>query len=222
MAMRLRTRLFRRLGRGGDGATLLDVGAGAGDLGCVLAKRGWRVTGIEPSPQACEVARANGIEALTGTLDTVELEPGAFDAAVFHHSLEHLADPVAGLAAVHRALRPGGRVAVAVPNFDSPQRRRLGDAWWALDLPRHRFHFTPDALERALGDAGFELEWIQPTVSVLGPAANMQSRLGGKMAMSGPAFLAGYGLALAAYPVRWAGGEASGRGEFLSALARRP
>ena len=39
--------------------------------------------------------------------------------------------------------------------------------------------------------------------------------------MSGPAFLAGYGLALAAYPAFWAVSEARCQGEFLGAIGVR-
>lgn len=226
MSARLRTRLFRGLEaavpNGAGPRRLLDVGAGSGDLGGVLAQRGWSVTGIEPSQAACEHARAQGVDARAGTLATVELEPGAFDAAVFHHSLEHVPDPVAALRRAAELLRPGGAVAIAVPNFDSPQRRRLAADWWALDLPRHRFHFTPESLRRALEGAELEPGWLRPTASVLGPAANAQQRRTGAMEMTGPRFLAGYGLALAAYPALWALAEARHQGEFLAAIAVRP
>lgn len=225
MAARLRTRLFRRLDdlapNGGGERSLLDVGSGSGDLGGVLGARGWSVIGVDPSPEACETARRQGVDARQGTLETVELPPASFDAAVFHHSLEHVADPAAALRSAHGLLRPGGAVAISVPNFDSPQRRRLGAGWWALDVPRHRFHFSPEALRRALGAGGFEVEWLRPTASVLGPVANAQQRRSGHMEMSGPRFLAGYGLALAAYPAFWALAEARGEGEFLCALGVR-
>lgn len=225
MSARLRTRLFRGLDaavpNGAGPRRLLDVGAGSGDLGGVLAERGWNVTGVEPSEAACELARARGVDARAGTLATVELEDGAYDAAVFHHSLEHVPDPVAALRRVAELLRGGGAVAIAVPNFDSPQRRRLAADWWALDLPRHRFHFTPEALRGGLERAGLEPGWLRPTASVLGPAANAQQRRTGAMEMTGPRFLAGYGLALAAYPALWAIAEARRRGEFLSAIAMK-
>jgi SAM-dependent methyltransferase len=225
MAARLRTRLFRGLEHavpnGAGPRALLDVGAGSGDLGGVLASRGWRVVGVEPSPAACELARGRGVDARQGTLETVELGEDGFDAVVFHHSLEHVTDPVAALRRARDLLRPGGAVAIAVPNFGSPQARALGADWWALDVPRHRFHFTGDALATALDRAGLAPSWMRPTASVLGPAANAQQRRTGRMETSGPRFLAGYGLALAAYPVRWAMAEARGQGEFLSAIAVR-
>lgn len=227
MAARLRTRLFRRLrrragaapGERDGGRSLLDVGAGSGDLGGVFVEKGWRVVGLEPSAQACELARGHGVDAREGTFESVELPQSSFDAVVFHHSLEHVSDPVADLRRARGLLRPGGTVAIAVPNFDSPQRLRLGADWWGLDLPRHRFHFGERSLRSALRAAGLEPEWLRPTASVLGPAANRQQRRSGRMRMSGPAFIAGYGLALAAYPARWALAEARGEGEFLAALA---
>ena len=77
MAARLRTRLFRRLDAvapNGSGARrLLDVGAGSGDLGGVLAHHGWDVVGVEPSAQACALARERGVDARQGTLETVDL-----------------------------------------------------------------------------------------------------------------------------------------------------
>ena len=50
------------------------------------------MTGIEPSPAACRTARARGVDAREGTLGDVTLESGAYDAAIFRHSLEHTDD----------------------------------------------------------------------------------------------------------------------------------
>src|SRR6266513_1693555 len=50
--------------------TLLDVGCGRGDLGAAFIRRGWRARGVEPSPEACAVARRQGVDAREGTLDS--------------------------------------------------------------------------------------------------------------------------------------------------------
>ena len=71
----------------------LDVGCGRGDLAAEFVDRGWTMVGVEPSPNACDAARARGVDARVGTLATVELEPGAYDMIVFQHSLEHTLDP---------------------------------------------------------------------------------------------------------------------------------
>jgi len=95
----------------------VDVGCGRGDLAGLLVERGWRMTGIEPSPAACRTARARGVDAREGTLGDVTLESGAYDAAIFRHSLEHTDDVPRDLMATVRALRPGGLLLVTVPNF---------------------------------------------------------------------------------------------------------
>jgi SAM-dependent methyltransferase len=134
---------------------LLDVGCGKGEPSRLLIRHGWHVVGIDPSPDACKLARARGIDARLGTLQTVELEAEPFDAVLFHHSLEHVSDPLDDLRRAARLLRPGGTVLVSVPNFGCWQRRVFGKYWMALDLPRHRLHFTGETLTRALEECGF-------------------------------------------------------------------
>lgn len=221
MAARLRGRLFRPLlaGGGTSARSALDVGSGRGDLLRVLQTRGWTVTGLEPSPEAARVAQRLGVKTEIGTLAGAELPRQAFDAVIFHHSLEHVPRPVEALRGARGLLKPGGAVYVAVPNFASRSSRRRREEWWALDVPRHRTHFTPRGLRSALLGAGLRVGPLEETASVLGPAANLQERLRGSLAGSGPVFLAGYGLALGLYPLAWSVNELAGGGEFLAARA---
>ncbi|HWC28391.1 MAG TPA: class I SAM-dependent methyltransferase, partial [Solirubrobacteraceae bacterium] len=158
----------------------VDVGCGRGDLAAMLVARGWRMTGVEPSPEACALARERGVDARAGVLATVELEPGSYDAALFRQSLEHTVDPVADLRRVHAALAPGGVVAISVPNFASWQARRFGGRWYHLDLPRHRVHFTAGALARALDAAGFQGVATSTSTSAVGLWASVQYALFGR------------------------------------------
>ena len=57
----------------------------------------------------------------------------------------------------HKNLRPDGMFQVTVPNLASSQARMFAEDWLHLDVPRHRYHFTPDTLARLLNDAGFEI-----------------------------------------------------------------
>ena len=152
----LALRSGRRPGR------LLDVGCGRGDLVASWIADGWQALGIEPSPAAAAVARQRGAEVLVGTLATVSLERESVDAAVFRHSLEHVLDPRADLRRVHAVLRPGGRLAVIVPNWGSWQRRAFAEHWFPLELPRHRTHFTPEGLRAALEQAGYSDIDVRP------------------------------------------------------------
>ena len=56
---------------------------------------------------------------------------------MLNHSLEHVPDPGATLAAVRRRLAPGGHCLVRVPIVPSEAWDRYGADWVQLDAPRH-------------------------------------------------------------------------------------
>jgi SAM-dependent methyltransferase len=201
----------------------LDVGCGRGDLAVTLAGRGWEMTGVEPSASACAAAAARGIDARCGTLTTVALEASSYDAAVFRHSLEHTNDPVDALRIVRAALRPGGLVLITVPNFGSWQARRFRDAWFHLDLPRHRCHFTAAALQRALGAADLEVVSVSTSSSAVGLPGSLQYRVFGRCLFpSGLGLRVASGLCALGLPVAMALDALGGGGDQLHAVARRP
>ncbi len=202
---------------------LLDVGCGRGDLAAIWIERGWKVTGIEPSPEAARIARGRGAEVLDGTLSTVELAPESFDAAVFRHSLEHVVDPQRDLRRVLAALRPAGRLAVIVPNWNSWQRRAFGEYWFPLELPRHRTHFSAQGLRAALAAAGFDRVVVRPSSPLITTTWSLQFRLFDRLVSdSGGALLAGYGAsALVTLLIRPLD-LALRSGDFLHAAAERP
>jgi SAM-dependent methyltransferase len=96
-------------------AEILDLCCGAGHLAAQLAGRGYRVTGIDQSRAMIEQARRNAPRATfeTGDARTLDLAPGAYDAATcMFDSLNHMmsmAELRSVMANVHRALRPAGR-----------------------------------------------------------------------------------------------------------------
>jgi 2-polyprenyl-3-methyl-5-hydroxy-6-metoxy-1,4-benzoquinol methylase len=75
---------------------------------------------------------------------------------VLWHVLEHLDDPAAALARVASWLAPGGVLLLGVPNLASAQARVGGARWFALDVPRHRTHFTVEGAHALLRAAGLE------------------------------------------------------------------
>jgi SAM-dependent methyltransferase len=207
----------RPVGRG------LDVGCGRGDLAALLAAHGWTMTGIEPSPAACAAAAARGIDVRRGTPASVSLEGGAYDAAVFRHSLEHTSDPLQALRAVAHALRPAGVVLITVPNFGGWQARRFAGRWYHLDVPRHRTHFTPAALERALAGANLRVTSISTSSSTAGLPASLQYRLFGRCLFPGGLRLrVASGLCALTVPVTAALDRLAGPGDLLHAVAVRP
>jgi SAM-dependent methyltransferase len=202
---------------------VLDVGCGRGDLAAVFVKRGWQATGVEPSASACAAARARGVDARQGTLDDISLPNDDFDAAIFQHSLEHTSDPVAQLAKVRAAVRRGGFVLITVPNFGSWQRRRFGNRWYHLDLPRHRVHFTAKGLEAALGRAGLEVESMSTSTSTVGLPATIQYVIAERCLFPrGLSLRVASGLCVLVQPLAAVLDRLRDGGDQLHVVARRP
>jgi 2-polyprenyl-3-methyl-5-hydroxy-6-metoxy-1,4-benzoquinol methylase len=135
---------------------LLDFGCGGGSFLCEMAGRGWRVTGIDVSPQVVRSIRETlGFDALSGSLPHADLTPGSFDVITMWQSLEHVHRPLEVLRAAYELLVPGGKLIVAVPNYDSLTSEWFGENWFGLDLPRHLTHFTPRTLKQMLQTSGF-------------------------------------------------------------------
>jgi SAM-dependent methyltransferase len=149
-----RARLLEQtVGRPGSA---LDVGCGVGDLLMALRERGWRVTGIEPIPEAAQSARERGLDVRTGTLEELGDSPGAWDVASAVHLLEHLPDALGFLRTLARQVRPGGHVLIESPNWASRLRRTHGPRWTHLRPLEHVVHWTPETLGATLRRAGLE------------------------------------------------------------------
>jgi SAM-dependent methyltransferase len=206
--------------RGAQPGRLLDVGSGRGDLGVVLGEQGWDVTGLEPSESACEEARKRGVHCVRGTLASAgELSDG-YDVVVFQHSLEHVTDPAADLAAARGLLRDGGLLLLSLPNFGSWQRRRFGALWFHLDLPRHRTHFSPRGLRLLLRRQGFAPLVVATSTSIDGLPGSLQYRLFGRRPLDRG--IGRYGviaISLALVPVSALLNSLGGGGDILNAVA---
>jgi SAM-dependent methyltransferase len=146
------------------GARVLDVPCGGGRHAVELAARGFAVTGVDLSAEFLDAARsAAGARGVTVAWEHREMRdlpwPGQFDAALcFGNSFAYLDDQGNAdfLAAVARALKPGGRFALEtgivaesfLPNF---QQRR----WYELGGLLFLVHNRHDHVR-----GGFETEYI--------------------------------------------------------------
>jgi SAM-dependent methyltransferase len=143
-----------------------------------LRRRGWSVMGTEASEMAARHARdVLGLPVATQDVQELRLGEGSLDVVTLYHVLEHLPDARGCLQEVHRALKPGGIVVVAVPNLDSLEARWTGRGWFHLDPPRHQFHFSKRALLRMLRELGFEPVRVKRFSLEYGPYGMLQSLL---------------------------------------------
>ncbi len=158
------------------GGRVLDIGCGRGLFLHMLQARGYRVRGTELSSLTVSNA-ISGVPIDLGDLRVGQYPDDHFDLISIWHVLEHLRSPGSVLRLCHRALRPGGALLIAVPNYGSLQARLGGEHWFHLDLPRHLFQFTEETLGRLLGNAGFEIRTLRTGQWEMDPFGLLQTAL---------------------------------------------
>ena len=114
----------------GEGTRVLDIAAGSGGQSLEAARRGAVVLATDISSnildEAAAAARAAGLAGIaTRVMDgeSLDVEPGSFDAAISRLGLMYLPDKLGALAAAREALRVGGRYAAIV--FSEPEHNRF-------------------------------------------------------------------------------------------------
>jgi SAM-dependent methyltransferase len=119
-----------------------------------MAKRGWNVAGIEPSPNS---QNPHGLDIRNGSLPgAANWPPESFDLVTAWAVVEHLHDPWLAFETARRMLRPGGRFLVIVPNGRSIASR-FG---YREDVPRHLYMFSESTLGAYAERSGFSLEKV--------------------------------------------------------------
>lgn len=137
------------------GASLLDIGSGGGEFVRRALKLGYAAEGLEFDAQAVAAANAQGVPVREGALPATGLPSAGYDAITLSQVIEHLHDPLAALAEIHRLLKPGGFFWLATPNMDAPGHQLFGPNWRGLEPPRHLVLFSAAALAQALAQVGF-------------------------------------------------------------------
>jgi 2-polyprenyl-3-methyl-5-hydroxy-6-metoxy-1,4-benzoquinol methylase len=138
---------------------ILDVGCGAGLFLRALDGQAWERYGVETGSEASRLAadELGAAHIFNCSLVEAQLGTGEFDVVTMWSALEHMNHPRSNLFEARRLVRPGGTIIVQVPNAASYQARMFKGKWFALDAPRHRYHFSQDVLNRLLSDAGFQI-----------------------------------------------------------------
>jgi 2-polyprenyl-3-methyl-5-hydroxy-6-metoxy-1,4-benzoquinol methylase len=168
--------LTREFGTG----RVLDVGCGDGLFLKMMRDLGWSCVGVEPNRTAAAFASAHfDLRVHVGDIFAVR-EEGAFDLVTFWDSLEHTPSPRRALQHAAELLRPGGILALSVPNWDSAERRLFGAYWIAIDAPRHFYHFSPGVIRRLAAQCGLSIESMEARAPVISLASNLL-RWGGRL-----------------------------------------
>jgi 2-polyprenyl-6-hydroxyphenyl methylase / 3-demethylubiquinone-9 3-methyltransferase len=167
----MRRILTEELSRDPNGLRALDVGCGGGLLAEEFARLGCAVTGVDPSIESLDVARAHALEGgleidyLEATGEALPFADGEFPLVYCCDVLEHVDDVERTIAEIARVLEPGG-----VFFYDTINRTRrskllmikVSQDWsataWA-DAQLHDFDMfiRPGEVEAHMERAGLEV-----------------------------------------------------------------
>jgi len=152
---------------------LLDIGCGTGNFMAAARAAGYAVSGTELDRNAAHFAKEKlGLPRVLGLTvsEFVDKYPGEqFDVVTFFEVLEHQASPVEFLQKVKSCVRPGGYIALSVPN-----RERWLTGPDPLDYPPNHFlRWSVEALRNLLSSSGFEILSVREQPASLVHTAQM-------------------------------------------------
>ena len=146
-------------GRDGRDARLIEIGSAYGFF-LDVAREQFTVCGVEISDAARAAAVARGHDVVRELTPAFVDARGPFDAAVMLDVVEHMQDPGAAFAELHRAMRPGARLVLTTGDFGSAIARVMGKRWRLMTPPQHLWFFSPATIRALLARHGFRVEAI--------------------------------------------------------------
>jgi 2-polyprenyl-3-methyl-5-hydroxy-6-metoxy-1,4-benzoquinol methylase len=137
---------------------LLDFGSGTGYFVNHAINNGYEAEGIEVDDHARQYSKEKfGINSYHPNHLKVENYPNKFGYITLWHVLEHLYQPDDYLTTFNNLLSEDGYLIVALPNHLSLDAKIYKTFWAAYDVPRHLWHFNPNALKIMAERNGFRI-----------------------------------------------------------------
>lgn len=137
---------------------LIDIGCGTGYFLNEMQRNGYRVNGIERSPEARQFCFEKfKLDVFPPDYIFNDLIQNKFEIATMWHVLEHIYDPNKYLKAIHKILQDESYLFIAVPNYKSNDGEHYRDYWAGYDVPRHLWHFDTSTITNLVEGVGFQL-----------------------------------------------------------------
>ena len=135
---------------------LLDAGCAFGHSFMVAMKRGWEPFGVEISSEAYKIAeRRFPSRIASGDYCKVKLNDSYYDLVLMLDFLEHTPNLIETMLKTHTILKPGGLVAIVIPDINSFSASLMRKYWIHIKL-EHLYYLSGKAMEILFLKTGFK------------------------------------------------------------------
>jgi SAM-dependent methyltransferase len=137
------------------GGTLLDFGSGSGQAVAFARYIGWQAEGLEINHKAVDAGRSAGVSVDFGSIGALEDRPCRYEYIMSSHCVEHVPEVQRLFRAFFHALKPGGVLAIDIPNGNSSAAKRFMQFSYYLGMPVHVHLFSPSSIRLLSEASGF-------------------------------------------------------------------
>jgi 2-polyprenyl-3-methyl-5-hydroxy-6-metoxy-1,4-benzoquinol methylase len=141
---------------------ILDIGCASGFFLYEMKKKGWKTFGIETSKHAANYAKKIlNLNVYNGPIEKAK-KPNckSLDLIVGWMTIEHLHNPIFVLKKIRSWSNKSTYLVLSIPNADSFEFNLFKKYWYALQVPTHAHHFTPETIKKVLKIGGWNIQRI--------------------------------------------------------------
>ncbi|MDO8658652.1 MAG: class I SAM-dependent methyltransferase [Candidatus Levybacteria bacterium] len=152
-------KILKKFVKSGD---ILDVGAGFGLFDSLLMEKGsYKMDIIEPDLHLYFINNQKEKVNVhkTNYQNFLSKNNKIFNCILFIDSLEHFNNPNQILKKTKKILSRNGHIIINLPNYKSLMAKICKHwSWWMIE--DHKYHFSPDSIEKILEKNGFEMIYL--------------------------------------------------------------